>query len=149
MNEISLKTNEQKQLSFVGELISESTSCVEFADGFARQFTLALYAIESGGFVPAIVYTSDHPEEQTGRIAEIVDLFKDVENFFFVFVASDVLPRSKPVEREQCEARKKLETKLRLAYEDLTSTFLEEVSERLDSTSELETTDANEASAES
>ncbi len=148
MNEIVLNTIDESKVSFVGELVCKSAGVVEMCDGFNRQFALRLFANESGGFVPAIEYTSDNPNEKTGFVAEIVDLLKDVENFFFVFVADDLLQKQKPVERDQIEARRKLETKLRATYECLSSKFLEDVSQKLDSNSELEPTDANGASAE-
>ena len=146
MKEIVLNTMSGKQVSFVGELVKESTGSIDMPDNFDRQFGLRLYDIESGGFVPSIEYTSNAPHEHSGCLAEIVDLPKDVENFFFVFVADDLLEESQVSDREDKEVRKKLVARLRASYEDLMSIFLEEITQALDKDAEPpepQTTDAN------
>lgn len=130
MNEILLETMDDRQVSFVGELQSQTEGKVEFADGMNRSFTLKLYTIESGGFVPWIEYASDVSGEQAGCIAEIVDEFKDIENFFFVFVPDDLLEKTNGLTRDEADARKKLLARLRKTYESLTFAFLDVLQEK-------------------
>jgi hypothetical protein len=143
MNEMLLNKMDGKKVSFVGELIGQAEGNVESTDGLDREFALKLFRIKSGGFVPVIEYESNDSREQAGCIAEIVDLFKDVENFFFVFVPEDLLSETKELDRDDLEARKKLAVKLRKTYENLSFTFLEEMSAMLDPNRNSETTESN------
>ncbi len=131
MHEILLDTFDDKPVSFVGELSNQAEAKVEFSDGIERRFVLKLYAIESGGFVPSIEYLSDAPDEQTGCIAEIVDLVKDIENFFFVFVPEDLLEKTpaRNQDRAETDRLRRLETALRKTYEQLTFSFLDDLAE--------------------
>lgn len=131
MKEILLNTLDDKPVSFVGELSNQAEANVEVADGTERRFVLRLYTLESGGFVPSIEYISNAPGEQTGCIAEIVDLVKDIENFFFVFVPEDMIEKSAARTRDRDEAARlrRLETVLRKTYEQLTFAFLDELTE--------------------
>ena len=129
MNEILLDTFDDKPVSFVGELSNQAEAKVEFSDGIERRFVLKLYTIESGGFVPSIEYFSDAPDEQTGCIAEIVDLVKDIENFFFVFVPEDLLEKTpaRNQDRDEITKLRRLESVLRKTYEQLTFAFLDDL----------------------
>lgn len=139
MNEILLDTMDGKHVSFVGELICQKTGDVEVSDGLKRAIILKLYGIQSGGYVPLIEYRSDDPAEKSGCIAEIVDLFKDIENFLFVFVPEDLLPEPKSTDRDIVEARKKLSTRLRKLYESLSFDFIDEITTNLNPGAESNT----------
>ena len=127
MNEIILNTMDGDLVSFVGDLVCQTEGPVEFSDGIDRKFKLKLYAVESGGFVPSIEYLSDSPVERTGCIAEIVDLAKDIENFFFVFTPDELLPDSAGLPREEVEVRTRILACLRKTYESLNFNFLDQV----------------------
>jgi len=127
MNEITLNTMDGEVVSFVGDLVCQAEGCVEFSDGIDRNFGLKLYAIASGGFVPSIEYFSNSPMERTGCIAEIVDLAKDIENFFFVFTPEELLPDSAGLAQEEVETRTRLLNCLRKNYESLNFDFLDQV----------------------
>ena len=142
MSEITINTMGAKPVSFVGKLATQKEGVVEFADGIQRRYLLKVYTIASGGFVPSIEYFSDASNEQTGCVAETVDLYKDIENFFFVFVPEEVLPKSKGLDRDAVGARQKLSTKLRKAYETLAFAFLDELKEKLESDTDAETGEA-------
>ena len=142
MSEITINTMGAKPVSFVGQLATQKEGVVEFADGIPRRYLLKVYTIESGGFVPSIEYFSDASNEQTGCVAETVDLFKDIENFFFVFVPEEVLPESKGLDRDAIDARKKLSHKLRKAYETLAFAFLDELKEEFEPAIDAETGEA-------
>jgi hypothetical protein len=130
MNEIAFDTMDGKPIRFVGGLETQNERQVEFADGEIRKFALKLYRIKSGGFVPTIEFTSSLPTEKSGCIAEMVDQFKDIENFLFVFVPDNVLPKIDGLNRDESAARKKLSSQLRSTYESLTFEFLDGLSER-------------------
>ncbi len=131
MNQIVLDTIDGKPVSFEGELISQTEGNVEFTDGMERKFVLKVYAIESGGFVPSIEYFSNSTLEKTGCIAEIVDLFKDIENFYFVFVPEDLLTKASGKPRDEAHASRRLASALRKTYERLAFAYLDELSEAL------------------
>ena len=59
-----------------------------------------------------------------------MDEFKDIENFFFVFVPDDLLGKTNGSTRDEADARRKLLARLRKTYESLTFAFLDVLQEK-------------------
>ena len=127
MTEVQLETIDSSPVNFIGRLTCETEGQVEFPDGLTRMFRLKLYSVDSGGFVPSIEYASESSDEQSGCIAEIVDEFKDIENFFFVFVPEDLLPKATTHSRKEEDVHRKLSARMRKTYESLTFAFLDKL----------------------
>lgn len=92
MNEISLQSGSQPELRFSGQLIAETKFDVDLGDEQRRGFDLRVYAIADGGFVSTLRYQSTSELENQIFWYEDMDQFKDVENFFFVFEANEIIP---------------------------------------------------------
>jgi hypothetical protein len=144
MKLITLEKMDGQPVTFVGELAAQSEAPIADTGGLKRSFTLKLYLIESGGFVPTVEYFSEATTEKTGCLAEIVDLYKDIENFFFVFMPGDLLLDSNMMDRDQAEARRRLSNKLEKVYQAQAFAFLDELSEQFVAAKETSTSELGE-----
>ena len=91
MNEILIQAENQPELRFNGQLITESKFEVDLGDEETRGFDLCVYAIDGGGFVSTLRYQTSSEFENQICWHEDMDQFKDVENFFFVFEANEII----------------------------------------------------------
>jgi hypothetical protein len=91
MNEIRIQNETSPELCFRGQLISETKIDINLDDQEKRQFNLQVFAVEGGGFVATLLYQSSCDSEQRICWLEDMDQFKDVENFFYVFEANEVI----------------------------------------------------------
>ena len=103
METVRIVINENRELVFVGEQVFLGRSDEFTTDAGTRWLELAVFARKDGGFAPVIFYRSTCESDVT--IAEHVDAYKDVENFFYVFEPTEVLDEKKlmalPVEQRQ------------------------------------------------
>lgn len=114
MESVKLVLSEEKKLLFSGERLfhSRSEDCVVGSE--TRWFELSGFAREEGGFVPVICFHSKGEPPVT--IAERVDEYKDIENFFFVFEPSEMLDR-KPFMALSTKQRLRIEKGLMGIYD--------------------------------
>lgn len=131
MNEILIRNENQSELRFQGQMIEEKKFSVELNDDERREFTLSAYAIEGGGFVPVLRYDTTSKSERPFVTFEELDQFKDVENFFYMFEAKEVIPGYDRLSRNDRERAAKTCKQIAKAYEDSLFRFLDIIGGRV------------------
>lgn len=99
MNEILIRNGNQPEMRFKGQSIEDSTFQVDLDDDESREFKLQVYAVEGGGFVTKLQYETTSENEKSVVLYEDMDLLKDVENFFLVFEANEIMPDLQRINR--------------------------------------------------
>ena len=88
---VTIRTDDERELAFSGKLIAEARRSKSVLSEGELWFHLEVWSNDAGGFVPVLrLFTYDG--KPTFTEAEQVDSMTDVENFFFVFEPSEVLP---------------------------------------------------------
>lgn len=126
MNEYLVSDLEGRELRFQGDLILERKMQVDLND-YKRSFGIKVYAVDGGGFVPTLQYTTDSPSEQATRIFENVDTTNDIESFYFVFEINEVLGDSKGMARADLDHRSETSRKLAKQFETFIFPLLDEI----------------------
>lgn len=90
MESIRIQQVNGKELIFEGDLIANAGTETASVAQLERWFQLRVYRNVDGGFVPSIEFGSPTESEASATIAEFVDSYHDIENFFFVFEPSEV-----------------------------------------------------------
>jgi hypothetical protein len=132
MNEILIQDLTGHELRFRGDLILESEKSIDLDDEHVRSVTVRVYAVKGGGFVPMMEYATSCPDENAILTFENVDCMKDVECFFFVFEATEVLGDPLKLPRQQGNQRATLGQRFARQFESLIFPFLDEVRETAD-----------------
>ncbi len=127
MVEYQLETIDGDSVIFRGQLISHAESPIGFSDDCQRHFSLDLYVTETNGYVPVITYTTNSPDERSGRIAEIVEIAADVESCFFVFEPEELLADRQKLNRDELEVFKQLSNRIQSVYEKLAYAILDQL----------------------
>lgn len=130
MNEILIRNENQPELRFNGQLIAETKFGVDFCDDATREFNLRVYAIENGGFVSMLQYDTTSDSEKPLVWYEDMDCFKDVENFFFVFEANEVIRDYDRLNRGNREQSASSCRRIAKAFETSLFQFLDHVRSR-------------------
>jgi hypothetical protein len=134
MNSLRVERTDAPGLEFEGTLVARSEGeHVESALG-KRWYNLFLYAKSGGGFVPGIEFHTTCPGERPVSIAEIVDDFTDVENFFLVHEPNEYIRDSASHLRSRDNRHQLLRHMYQVYDWQVTQIFnaLREVPERLD-----------------
>lgn len=127
MDTINLKTIEGNEISVVGQRIGFAENEVEFVDGAKRKFLVSLYFTQAKQYLATIDYQTNHPEEKSGVIAELVDSSTDIESCLFVFEPEEMLPKFEKLSREQQDDLKQLSNRLQSVYEKLANSVLDQL----------------------
>ena len=125
MNEILLKHEGQPELRFTGQLVAETSFNADFKDEEKREFRLCVYAVEGGGYVAMLQYNTTSENEKPLVLYEDLDLFKDVENFFYLFEANEIMRKLKQVGQTERENLASLARRMVKAYESQMFKFLD------------------------
>jgi len=127
MNEIVILSTDPTEFRFVGEVVHEAKWSATLDDELSRAFSLSLFAVEGGGFVAAVEFTSDVAMEGSSTIVEETDCLDDVEKFFYVFDIYEVIDSVAGASRPEKERRTFAAKQLAKQYEKLMFRFLDEV----------------------
>ena len=130
MNEILIRHENQLDLCFQGQLIEETKFSIDLNDEERREFTLTAYAIEGGGFVPMLQYDTTSKSESPLVTYEELDQFKDVENFFYMFEAKEVIIGYDRLARSDREQAAKTCKQIAKVYEASLFRFLDLIGSR-------------------
>lgn len=130
MNEIVMRDKNRPEMRFNGQLIAETQFQVDLDDEEEREFKLQVYATEGGGYVANLQYDTTCPIETPVVNYEDMDLFKDVENFFYVFEANEVMQDLDRLKRSDRELRSLTYKRIAKAYENSMFKFLDVVRNR-------------------
>lgn len=129
-NEILIQSESQPELKFNGQLVTETRFGVELGDEDVRQFELQVYAVDGGGFVSTLRYATTSEAEKANFWYEDMDLFKDVENFFYVFEANEVIKGFSQLNRNDREKASSVCKQVAKRYEASLFKFLDLVRRR-------------------
>lgn len=130
MNEIQIQGEDRPELRFEGQLIAESRFEVDLDDEYDRSFVLQVYAIDGGGFVSTLRYATTSIAEKANFWYEDMDQFKDVENFFYVFEANEVIKGFGQLNRNDREKANLVCKRVAKRYESSMFKFLDLVRRR-------------------
>ncbi len=130
MNEILIQDGDKPELRFRGQLIADSEFMVELNDEQQRKFKLQVFGVEGGGFVSTLQYLTSCNSEKSTFLYEDMDLLKDVENFFFVFEANEVIRDLQAMSRVDREQRMLVYRQIAKVYESSVFRFLDVVRNR-------------------
>lgn len=132
MNVFSIKSSDDVEVNFSGELIDEVESIVTLEDDCDRKFVIRVYAIESGGFIPTIEYQSNCPFERSVVWFEETDVFEDVEKFFYAFDVSELMLPAKGISHQEKENHRRIIKKLAKNFEPVMFKFLDDAKQKAD-----------------
>jgi len=127
MNECLVSDLGGRELRFQGNLILERETQVDLHDEFTRSFAIKVYAVEGGGFVPTLEYTTTSPGEKPVRTFENVDTMKDIECFYFVFETNEVRGDWKGLTRAEWDQRTEDNRRLEKRFEKFIFPLLDEI----------------------
>lgn len=122
----TIAKNSDRVLRFVGELIAEQTETLDHAGTAIAIFKLRIYAVEGGGYVPAISFES-LSDRTVSAEADRVHTAQDVENFFYVYEPLESLQKVKFCTESRCaecqQLKRRLTTKFDSATDEIINTF--------------------------
>ncbi len=126
MNVMTLQTQDQRTVSFDGELIDQQSATLRVSESADGRLALRVYAVRGGGFVPVVEFNSVSTDVADVLDAERVDLIKDVECFFLLFQPTDHLGPSAPAPQfPSVYADQKFRRDLMREYDEMVSKILE------------------------
>ena len=126
MSVMTLHTQDQRTVSFDGELIDQQSATVRVGESADGRLAIRVYAVRAGGFVPVVEFNSVSTDVDDVLDAERVDLIKDVECFFLLFEPTDHLnsPACAP-QFPSVDADQKFRKDLMREYDEMVNKILD------------------------